>query len=164
MKIKKITHNYSIEPTFDLEVPGVHEFLLEGNLVTHNSSLISNSTNGIEPPRDYISYKRSKSSTIPIIVPFYQKLKKDYTLAFDIGDNKKILNVVGVLSRWLDMSVSTNLYYRYSDYPGEKLPDMVVIKDIFYAYKLGVPALYYSNTSDMTSMDLESCAGGACAI
>ena len=162
MKVKSIKPSIEMCHTYDLEVPGVHEYLIENNLVCHNSSVVSNSTNGIEPPRDALSYKKSKAGSVPILVPGWDKYKKYYEFAYDIGDNTHNLKIVAAIAKWLDMGVSTNIYYRYLDYPDGKLPDMTVIKDILFAYKMGIPTLYYNNTDTTTEMD--DCAGGACKI
>jgi ribonucleoside-diphosphate reductase alpha chain len=147
---------------------GLRHSTLTAIMPCESSSVVSNSTNGIEPPRAFLSYKKSKMGTTPVIVPDYDKYKKYYSLAYEIGNNKAIINIVAAISKYLDMCVSTNLYYDYNDYPDGKLPDIDVIKDIAYAYKMGVPSLYYNNTNEDMDMDkienTDSCAGGACTI
>jgi len=146
----------------DILTHGMRHSTLTAQMPCESSSVVSNSTNGVEPPRDAISYKKSKTGSVPILVPGWEKYRKMYQFAYEIGDNMHILNVVAAIVKWLDMGISTNVYYRYSDFPDGKLPDMIIIKDILYAYKMGIPTLYYSNTD--TSTDMEGCASGACSI
>jgi ribonucleotide reductase alpha subunit len=145
---------------------GLRHSTLSAIMPCESSSVVQNATNGIEPPRDAMSYKKSKAGSVPMLVPGWNKWKKHYQMAYDIKDNKSILNVVAGLVKFLDMSVSTNVYYKYTDYPDGKLPDIDVLKDIMYAYKVGIPALYYSNTNDESDQNdqQEDCAGGACSI
>jgi ribonucleoside-diphosphate reductase alpha chain len=113
-----------------------------------------------------MTYKASKASTIPVLVPNYSTCKNKYTLAYDMPDNTGMINIIAALQKWVDMSISANLYYNYDHYPNRALPDAVVIKDLLYAYSMGVKTLYYSNTSDgdKQSADGSGCANGACAI
>ncbi len=165
MKIKRIEFTKTQEPTWDIDIPEEHSYILYDGLVSHNSSLISNSTNGAEPVRSLMIYKGSKTSSIPILVPMYEKHKEDYTLAFEMGGNEGLININAALQKFFDMAISTNLYYRYKDYPDEKLPDMVILKDILYSYKMGLKNLYYSNTDSNTNAGNEAgCESGACSI
>jgi ribonucleoside-diphosphate reductase alpha chain len=144
---------------------GMRNSTLSAVMPCESSSVISNSTNGIEPPRAFLSFKKSKAGTIPVLVPGFDKYEKHYTLAFDIKDNKPLLNISGVISKYLDMAISTNLYYDYNNYENGKLPDAEVIRDIMYAYKMGVPTLYYSNSNEDVDLDaMDNCVGGACSV
>jgi ribonucleoside-diphosphate reductase alpha chain len=146
----------------DIAKYGLRHSTLTAQMPCESSSVVNNQTNGVEPAREALSYKKSKVGSNPFLVPGYEKYKKNYEWAFDIGDNKHVLNVAGAISKWLDMAISTNVYYRYTDYPDGKLPDIVVIKDMLHAYKMGVPTLYYANSDTQT--DMEGCESGACAI
>ncbi len=152
----------------DIAEFGLRNCTLSAQMPVESSSVITNSTNGIEPPRELLSYKKSKAGTIPILVPSYAKLKKNYQTAFDIKNNKAILNIVAAQVKFLDMGVSTNLYYNYRDYPNGLLPDKELIGDTLYAYKMGIPSLYYLNTSSESSFgyaeEESNCAGGACTL
>ena len=134
---------------------------------TESSAVIQNSTNGIEPVRSLMTFKVSKASTIPMLVPSYSTLKNKYSLAFEMGDNTGLININAAIQKWIDQAISTNLYYNYDDYPDRMLPDSVVIKDLIYAYSMGIKCLYYSNTSDgdkQSAGESGGCSGGACTI
>ena len=167
LKIKKITKIESVLPTWDIEVENVHHYALSNGCIAHNSSVIQNTTNGIEPVRSLMTYKTSKKSTLPVLVPNYSTCKNKYTMAFEMKSNIGLINIVAAIQKWFDQSISTNLYYNYDDYPDRLLPDAVVIKDILHAYSMGVKTLYYSNTSDgdkQSASGDSGCAGGACTL
>ena len=149
-----------------IQTHGMRHSTLTALMPCESSSTIQCSTNGIEPVRSLMTYKASKASTIPVIVPNYSTCKNKYTLAYDMPDNTGMINIIAALQKWVDMSISANLYYNYDHYPNRALPDAVVIKDLLYAYSMGVKTLYYSNTSDgdKQSADGNSCTSGACAI
>lgn len=143
---------------------GLRHSTLTAQPPTESSSLVSSATNGIEPVRALLSYKGSKSSVIPILVPEHKKWK--YTKAFEMKSNTGYLNIVAAIQKWMDMSVSTNTYYKYADYENGIIPDMVIIKDILYAYRMGIKTLYYSNTDDGAVLEKEDdgCSSGACSV
>lgn len=147
---------------------GLRHSTLSALMPCESSSVIQNSTNGIEPPRSLITYKKSKARQLPMIVPHYQQLKNKYTLAFDMKDNVGIINVVGALQKWVDMAISGNRYYNYYHYEGGRLPDSKVIKEFLHAYKMGWKAGYYLNTDDGDKQshteEVNSCESGACSI
>ena len=146
---------------------GMRNSTLTALMPCESSSVIQNSTNGIEPVRSLMTYKTSKASTLPLLVPNYSQHKNKYTLAYDMPDNVGLINIIAALQKWVDQSISTNLYYNYDNYPNRALPDAVVIKDLLYAYSMGVKTLYYSNTSDGDKQSAEGgngCAGGACTL
>ena len=116
MKVKKITNSESLVPTYDLEVPDCHHYPIECGLVSHNSSVIQSSTNGIEPPRSAISFKGSKSNILPVVIPNIDKYKDNYTFAFDMPSNEGYLKVAAAIQKFTDMSISTNTYYIPSRY------------------------------------------------
>ena len=90
---------------------GMRHSTLTALMPVESSSVIQSSTNGIEPPRSLISYKRSKAGVIPVVVPNIKKNKENYTLAFEMPNNQGYLKVVAALQKFVDMSISTNLYY-----------------------------------------------------
>ena len=97
-------------------------------------------------------------------------------MAFDMPDNINWINIIAALQKWVDMSISANLYYNPDHYPKKMLPDAVIIKELLYAYSMGVKTLYYNNMQDgdkQTASGVfnegaiqqeETCASGACAI
>ena len=136
-----------------------------------SSSVIQNSTNGFEPIRSLIIYKKSKASTVPVIAPNANQWKNRYTIAFDMKDNIGYLNIVAAIQKFTDMAMSVNFYYDYSHYPNKMIPHSKVIKEMMYHFSLGGKTIYYTNTNDNDKEQLmdkqeedSSCAGGACTI
>lgn len=131
-----------------------------------SSAIISNSTNGIEPPLALISYKQSKARTLPFLVPESSKLGSKYTLAYKMGTNLGYLNICAVLQKYIDMAISVNMYYSYP------LDDSTVMKDMLYHYKMGGKTIYYTNTDDGNKQNIasegkaeeEDGCGGACRL
>ena len=131
-----------------------------------SSSVIQNSTNGIEPVRSLLLYKKAKNGVLKQLVPNYRNRKNYYTIAWEMTDNKGMMNIAAVIQKFVDMSMSTNLYYNYSHYEDGNIPLSVLIKDQIYGYKYGLKNFYYANTPDGdgdTEKDM-GCDSGACAI
>ena len=149
---------------------GLRHSTLSAIMPCESSSIIQCSTNGIEPIRSYITYKKSKARTLPVIVPNYHSYKSKYTLAYDMKDNSGLIKVIGALQKWVDMSISANVYYNYAHYEGGALPDAKVIKELLLAYKLGWRTGYYLNTDDGDKQSAadeqpdDGCESGACAL
>ena len=100
------------------------------------------------------------------MVPNYHMRKNYYTLAWEITDNRAIMSMAAVIQKFVDMGMSTNLYYNYDHYENGTIPLSQLIKDQVYGYKYGLKNLYYANTPDGDG-DLEkgmNCESGACAI
>lgn len=127
---------------------GLRNSTLSSQMPVESSSVTINSTNGIEPPRDFLSIKKSKKGVLKQIVPQYQKLKKNYTLLWDMPDNTGYLNVVGVQQKFLDQGISANTRYVPENYPNSEVPISEIAKDIIYFYSIGGKNLYYHNTND----------------
>ena len=150
---------------------GLRHSTVSAIMPCESSSVIQCSTNGIEPIRSYITYKKSKARTLPVIVPNYSSLKNKYTLAYEMKDNVGLIKIVGALQKWVDMSISANMYYNYAHYENGALPDSKVIKEILLAYKLGWRTGYYNNTDDGDKQSSsgeeqveDGCESGACAL
>lgn len=112
------------------------------------SAQISNSTNGIEPPRSLVSIKASKDGILKQVVPEIGKLKNKYTLLWELVDNKDYLKIVAVMQKYIDQSISANTSYDPANYKDGKLSMKMLLDDILQAYKYGVKNLYYMNTND----------------
>ena len=147
---------------------GVRNSTVSALMPSETSSQISNATNGIEPPRGLISVKASKDGVLKQVVPEYKKLKQNYELLWNIPSNKGYLELVGIMQKFIDQTISANTNYDPSKFVGGKVPIKQVLKDILTAYKLGIKTMYYHNTRDGASDDVEveddDCAGGACKI
>ena len=153
----------------DIQKQGMRNSTLTALMPSETSSQISNATNGIEPPRGLISVKASKDGILKQVVPEMERLKDQYELLWDIPNNTGYLELVGIMQKFVDQTISANTNYDPSKYPEGKVPVRDILKDILKAYSLGVKTLYYHNTRDGASdkqEDLESsdCAGGACKI
>ncbi|WP_027709391.1 class 1a ribonucleoside-diphosphate reductase subunit alpha [Zooshikella ganghwensis] len=147
---------------------GLRNSTLSALMPSETSSQISNATNGIEPPRGYISIKASKDGILKQVVPDYQNLQENYELLWDIPSNDGYLQLVAIMQKFIDQTISANTNYDPSRFEGGKVPMKLLLKDLLTAYKLGVKTLYYHNTRDgakdaQDDMD-DGCAGGACKI
>ena len=148
---------------------GVRNSTVSALMPSETSSQISNATNGIEPPRGLISIKASKDGILKQVVPDYRNLKGNYELLWNIPDNEGYLQLVGIMQKFIDQTISANTNYDPAKYEGGKVPVKQILKDILTAYKLGVKTLYYHNTRDgaddsQTEIEDDGCAGGACKI
>ena len=131
-----------------------------------SSSVIQNSTNGIEPVRGLLLYKKSKSGILKQLVPNFYSKKNFYSLAWELKSNVGILNICAILQKFVDMSISVNLYYNYSDHPDGNIPLSELIKDQLYGFKYGLKNFYYCNTPDSDGETEKGmgCEGGGCSI
>lgn len=147
MKIKSIQTTAEILPTYDIEVPDVHHYNCEG-LVSHNSSIVSNATSSIEPPRGLISSKKSKKGPIKQVVPQYTSLKNRYTLLWELKSNEPYFNIVAMFQKFFDHSISADWSYNPEHYPNNEVPTSVLVNDALSAYSKGQKTAYYSNIYD----------------
>jgi len=147
---------------------GVRNSTVSALMPSETSSQISNATNGIEPPRGLISIKSSKDGVLKQVVPEYKRLKDNYELLWNIPNNQGYLELVGIMQKFIDQTISANTNYDPSRFEGGKIPVKQILKDILTAYKLGVKTMYYHNTrdgaDDQVEIEDDSCAGGACKI
>ncbi len=148
---------------------GVRNSTVSALMPSETSSQISNATNGIEPPRGLISIKASKDGILKQVVPEYARLKDNYELLWNIPSNQGYLELVGIMQKFVDQTISANTNYDPSRFEGGKVPIKQVLKDILTAYKLGVKTMYYHNTRDgaddsQVEVESEDCEGGACKI
>ena len=155
----------------DIVETGLRNSTLTALMPSETSSQISNATNGIEPPRGYISVKQSKDGILKQVVPDYENLKGQYELLWHIPDNQGYLQLVGIMQKFVDQAISANTNYDPSRFAGGKVPMQQLLKDLLTAYRNGVKTLYYHNTrdgmedpqKDVVKED-DDCAGGACKI
>ena len=143
MKIKSIKKHSYEEQTWDITTPS-GSFLLPNGCVSHNSSVVINSTNGIEMPMQLIQTKESKASSLTQVVPEYHKLKNKYQLLWDQLDCVGYLKTAAVLSVFTDQSISTNTFYNPAHFPNRKIPTTLIAKNLMLAHKWGIKTLYYS--------------------
>jgi len=134
---------------------GLRHSTLSAQMPSESSSVVSNATNGIEPPRDYLSVKKSKKGPLKQVVPSYGSLKNNYTLLWDMPDNTGYINVVAVMQKFFDQAISGNWSYNPEHFDDSEVPVSVMAQDLLTTYKYGWKTSYYQNTNDMKSDEIE---------
>ena len=123
---------------------GIRNATLMAVAPVESSSVVLNSTNGIEMPMELISVKESKAGSFVQVVPEYRRLKNRYQLMWDQQDCNAYLKTSAVLAAYIDQSLSTNTFYNPAFFPGGKVPGTLVAKNLMLAYKWGLKTIYYS--------------------
>ncbi|EAA5695508.1 ribonucleoside-diphosphate reductase subunit alpha [Salmonella sp. NW859] len=147
------------ETSFELKMPweelrgricehGLRNSTLTAQMPCETSSQITNSTNGIEPPRGPVSVKSSKDGIVKMVVPVFAQLKDQYEYLWDMPDNRGYLTKVAIIQKFFDQAISANTNYDPTRFPGDKVPMMKLLEDLLFAYQKGVKTLYYHNTRD----------------
>ena len=139
----------------DLFLYGVRNSTLSAQMPSESSSVVSNATNGIEPPRAYMSVKKSKKGTLKQIVPQYGTYKNHYTLLWDMESNKGYINIVSVMQKFFDQAISGNWSYNPQKYPNNEVPTSIMAQDLLTTYKYGWKTSYYQNTYDNKTDEVE---------
>ena len=134
---------------------GLRHSTLSAQMPSESSSVVSNATNGIEPPRGYLSIKKSKKGPLKQVVPSYGTLKNNYTLLWDMPSNEGYINIVAVMQKFFDQGISGNWSYNPENYPDNEVPVSVMAQDLLTTYKLGWKTSYYQNTHDMKTDDVD---------
>nr|BET44626.1 MAG: ribonucleoside-diphosphate reductase subunit alpha [Candidatus Aschnera chinzeii] len=155
---------------------GLRNSTLSALMPSETSSQIANATNGIEPPRGFISIKASKDGILRQIVPEYERLKNNYELLWQMPNNTGYLQLVGIMQKFIDQSISANTSYDPMRFTNKKISMNQLLKDLLLAYKYGLKTLYYHNTrdgandsqkdfKDINCMSMnDHCDSGACNI
>ena len=128
---------------------GLRHSTLSAQMPSESSSVVSNATNGIEPPRGFLSVKKSKKGPLKQIVPQYQTLKNNYTLLWDMPSNTGYINVVALMQKFFDQAISGNWSYNPENYQDNEVPVSVMANDFLTTYKYGWKTSYYQNTYDI---------------
>lgn len=131
----------------DLIHNGIRNSTLMACMPAETSAQISNSTNGIEPPRSLVSFKQSKDGVMAQVVPQINHLKNRYDLLWDQKTPEGYLNICGILQKYIDQGISVNTSYNPEHFGG-KVPMSRLITDLVHTYKIGLKQLYYNNTYD----------------
>ena len=134
---------------------GLRHSTLSAQMPSESSSVVSNATNGIEPPRAYLSIKKSKKGPLKQIVPQYGSLKNNYTLLWDMESNRGYINIVSVMQKFFDQAISGNWSYNPENYPDNEVPVSIMAQDFLTTYKYGWKTSYYQNTNDMKTDEVE---------
>jgi len=134
---------------------GLRHSTLSAQMPSESSSVVSNATNGIEPPRGYLSIKKSKKGPLKQIVPQYATLKHNYTLLWDMKSNDGYIKVVAMMQKFFDQAISGNWSYNPENYPDNEVPVSVMANDFLTTYKYGWKTSYYQNTYDIKTDEVE---------
>ena len=132
----------------DIKAHGLRHSTLTAQMPSESSSVVCNETNGIEPPRDFLSVKKSKKGPLKQIVPSFPRLRNYYTLLWDMKSNEGYINVVAAMQKYFDQAISGNWSYNPENYEDNEVPLSVMAKDLLTTYKLGWKTSYYQNTYD----------------
>ena len=133
---------------------GLRHSTLSAQMPSESSSVVSNATNGIEPPRGYLSIKKSKKGPLKQIVPQYGSLKSNYTLLWDMESNRGYINIVAVMQKFFDQAISGNWSYNPENYSDNEVPVSEMAKDFLTTYKYGWKTSYYQNTYDIKTDEI----------
>ena len=137
----------------DIAKHGLRHSTLSAQMPSESSSVVSNETNGIEPPRALLSIKKSKKGPLKQIAPGFPKLKNDYTLLWEMPDNTGYINVVAMMQKYFDQAISGNWSYNPLQFENNEVPISVMMQDLLNTYKYGWKTSYYQNTNDMKGDD-----------
>ena len=127
---------------------GLRHSTLSAQMPSESSSVVSNATNGIEPPRAFLSTKKSKKGPLKQIVPQYGSLKNNYTLLWDMKGNDGYIKIVAAMQKFFDQAISGNWSYNPENYENNEVPVSVMAGDFLKTYKYGWKTSYYQNTYD----------------
>ena len=134
---------------------GLRHSTLSAQMPSESSSVVSNATNGIEPPRAFLSTKKSKKGPLKQIVPQFGSLKNNYTLLWDMKDNDGYIKVVAAMQKFFDQAISGNWSYNPENYDNNEVPVSVMAGDFLKTYKYGWKTSYYQNTYDQKGEEPE---------
>jgi len=139
----------------DIAKHGLRHSTLSAQMPSESSSVVSNETNGIEPPRALMAIKKSKKGPLKQIAPGFPKLKNDYTLLWETPSNEGYINVVAMMQKYFDQAISGNWSYNPLQFENNEVPLSVMANDMLTAYKLGWKTSYYQNTYDFKGEEEE---------
>ena len=148
----------------DIAKYGLRHSTLSAQMPSESSSVVSNETNGIEPPRALLSIKKSKKGPLKQIAPGYPKLKNDYTLLWEMPDNTGYINVVAMMQKYFDQAISGNWSYNPLKFENNEVPLSAMAQDMLMAYKFGWKTSYYQNTYDFKGEEEEVQPSGLSAV
>jgi ribonucleoside-diphosphate reductase alpha chain len=139
----------------EIKTHGMRHSTLTAQMPSESSSVVSNATNGIEPPRGFLSIKKSKKGPLKQIVPGFYHYRNYYSLLWDMKSNEGYINIVAVMQKFFDQAISGNWSYNPENYSNNEVPLSVMAKDLLTTYKLGWKTSYYQNTYDAKKDDDE---------
>jgi len=140
-----------------LRTHGIRNSTLMALMPAETSAQISNSTNGVEPPRSFVSVKQSKDGVLKQVVPEYRRLKNKYELLWNQSSPEGYLKIMAVLQKYIDQGISVNTSYNPQFYEDEKISMSDMLKHVLMFYRYGGKQLYYFNTYDGSGeLDIDS--------
>ena len=131
-----------------MQTHGIRNSTLMALMPSETSAQISNATNGVEPPRSFVSIKQSKDGVLKQVVPGIHKLRNKYDLLWDQRSPQGYLKIMAILQKYIDQGISVNTSYNPTFFDDEKIPMSTMIQDLLMFYKYGGKQLYYFNTFD----------------
>lgn len=153
MKIKKITVNDDRTPTYDIEVPDTHDYVLSNGIVVHNSTISSGTTNGVYPIREFSLIKTSDTLVNHWVAPDSTRLKNKYQLAWDISTSDMI-KVYSIMQKWCDQGISADLFVKIQG--DQKVSSSSIVQDYLDMVRYGMKSRYYVNSLTSKGVDLSS--------
>lgn len=117
---------------------GVRNATLMAIAPVESSSVVINSTNGIELPMSLISVKESKAGSFTQVVPEYHRLKNKYELMWEQTDCLGYIKTAAVLAAYVDQSISTNTFYNPAHFSERKVPTTLIAKNLMLAHQYGL--------------------------
>ena len=148
----------------DILEHGMRNSVLEAHMPSESSSVAIGATNGLEPVRELLIYKDTTTGQVPFVVPDYNRLKDKYELAYDVA-NEDYVKFIAIVQKFTGQSISYNEYYDYRKYPNEVIPMKTLLKNFYFAAKLGIKTYYYLNTNvDNGGAAGQGCESGACSL
>ena len=148
----------------DIAKHGLRHSTLSAQMPSESSSVVSNATNGVEPPRALLSIKKSKKGPLKQIVPGYPKLKNEYTLLWEMPNNEGYINIVSIMQKYFDQAISGNWSYNPLKFENNEVPLSVMATDMLNTYKYGWKTSYYQNTYDFKGEEEEVQPAGLGAV
>ena len=148
----------------DIAKYGLRHSTLSAQMPSESSSVVSNETNGIEPPRALMAIKKSKKGPLKQIAPGFPKLKNDYTLLWDMPSNEGYINVVAMMQKYFDQAISGNWSYNPLHHENNEVPLSAMAQDMLTAYKYGWKTSYYQNTYDFKGEEEDVQPAGLSAV
>jgi ribonucleoside-diphosphate reductase alpha chain len=139
----------------DMKQYGVRNATLMAIAPVESSSVVINSTNGIEMPMSLITVKESKAGSFIQVVPEYNRLKNKYQLMWDQTDCSGYLKTAAVLAAYVDQSISTNTFYNPAHFADRKVPTTLIAKNLMQAHVWGIKTFYYSLINKVGSKDVD---------
>lgn len=131
-----------------LKDTGIRNSTLMALMPAETSAQISNSTNGVEPPRAFVSVKQSKHGVLRQVVPGFTRLKNKYDLLWQQRSPEGYIKIMAILQKYIDQGISVNTSYNPEYFEDEKIPMSVLLQHLLMFYKYGGKQLYYFNTYD----------------